>query len=82
MFVIISLFEQRSFKYMLINCGYISGDLSPPGWVACSKRRDKSRLMKAVTSNRTPNFSVVGCDIHPYNYLAPEFQLASAIEIN
>ena len=24
MFVIISLFEQRSFKYMLINCGYIT----------------------------------------------------------
>jgi hypothetical protein len=24
MFVIISLFEQRSFKYLLINCGYIT----------------------------------------------------------
>ncbi len=24
MFVIVSLFEQRSFKYMLINCGYIT----------------------------------------------------------
>ena len=24
MFVVISLFEQRSFKYMLINCGYIT----------------------------------------------------------
>ena len=24
MFLIISLFEQRSFKYMLINCGYIT----------------------------------------------------------
>jgi hypothetical protein len=24
MFVIMSLFEQRSFKYMLINCGYIT----------------------------------------------------------
>ena len=33
MFVIISLFEQRSFKYMLINCGYISVYFASIGFV-------------------------------------------------
>jgi hypothetical protein len=33
MFVIISLFEQRSFKYMLINCGYITSYFSLVGFV-------------------------------------------------
>ena len=33
MFVIISLFEQRSLKYMLINCGYITVYFSLIGFV-------------------------------------------------
>jgi hypothetical protein len=33
MFVIISLFEQRSIKYMLINCGYITAYFALIGFV-------------------------------------------------
>ena len=33
MFVIISLFEQRSFKYILINCGYITVYFALNGFV-------------------------------------------------
>jgi len=33
MFVIVSLFEQRSFKYLLINCGYITIHFALIGFV-------------------------------------------------